>query len=79
MVMAYEQSKREGWRVSRNRVYRLCVEEQIQLRLKLPTRHKTVMARRERHLPVRLSEVRSLDFVADQLTGYTRLRALGNC
>ena len=32
--------KREGWRVSRNRVYRLYAEEQLQLRSRLPRRRK---------------------------------------
>lgn len=68
--------KREGWRVSRNRVYRLYAEEQLQLRLKLPKRRKMVVSRCERCVPVRPNEVWSLDFVADQLADGTRLRAL---
>ncbi|MCW3543626.1 IS3-like element ISBcen22 family transposase [Burkholderia cenocepacia] len=68
--------KREGWRVSRNRVYRLYAEEQLQLRSKLPKRRKMVVSRRERCVPVRPNEVWSLDFVADQLADGTRLRAL---
>jgi putative transposase len=68
--------KREGWRVSRKRVYRLYAEEQLQLRSKLPRRRKMVVSRRERCVPVRPNEVWSLDFVADQLADGTRLRAL---
>lgn len=68
--------KREGWRVSRNRVYRLYAEEQLQLRSKLPKRRKMVVSRRQRCAPTRPNEVWSLDFVADQLADGTRLRAL---
>lgn len=67
--------KREGWRISRNRVYRLYAEEQLQLRSKLPRRRKMVVSRRERCVPKRPDEVWSLDFVADQLAN-SRLRAL---
>lgn len=68
--------KREGWHISRNRVYRLYAEEQLQLRSKLPKRRKMVVSRRERFKPSRPNEVWSLDFVADQLTNGARLRAL---
>lgn len=68
--------KREGWRVSRNRVYRLYAEEQLQLRSKLPKRRKMVVSRRERCKPTHPNEVWSLDFVADQLANGKRLRAL---
>jgi putative transposase len=68
--------KREGWRISRNRVYRLYAEEQLQLRSKLPKRRKMVVSRRERFKPHHPNEVWSLDFVADQLANGTRLRAL---
>jgi hypothetical protein len=49
--------KREGWRVSRNRVYRLYAEEQLQLRSKLPKCRKMVVSRRERCVPVRPNDV----------------------
>ena len=68
--------KREGWRLSKNRVYRLYAEEQLQLRSQLPKRRKMVVSRRERYEPKRPNEVWSLDFVADQLADGTRLRAL---
>lgn len=38
--------KREGWHVGRNRSYLLYVEEQLQLRSKLPKRRKMVVSRR---------------------------------
>ncbi|EDZ98310.1 integrase catalytic region [Burkholderia sp. H160] len=68
--------KREGWRVSRDRLYRLYAEEQLQLRSKLPRRRKMVVSRRKRCVPARPNEVWSLDFVADQLANGTRLRDL---
>jgi putative transposase len=68
--------KREGWRVSRNRVYRVYAEEQLQLRSKLPRRRKMVVSRRQRCVPTRPNEVWCLDFVADQLASGARLRAL---
>jgi len=49
--------KHESWRVSRNRAYRLYAEEQLQLRPKLPKRHKIVVSRRERFVPTRPNEV----------------------
>ncbi len=57
--------KREGWRVSRNRVYRLYAEELLQLRSKLPKRRKMAVSRRQRCVPVRPNGVWSLDLVAD--------------
>ncbi len=68
--------KPEGWRVSRNRIYRLYAEEQRQLRSKLPKRRKMVVSRRQRCAPTRHNEVWSLDFVADQLANGICLRAL---
>lgn len=62
--------------MSRNRVYRLYDEAQLQLRSKLLKRRKMVVSRRQRCAPTRPNEVRSLDFVADQLANGTRLRAL---
>jgi putative transposase len=55
--------KPEDWRVSRNRVYRLYADEQLQLRSELPRRRKMVVSRRERCVPVRPDEVWSFDFV----------------
>lgn len=68
--------RREGWQVSRNRVYRLYADEQLQLRSKLPRRRKMAVARRERCVPRRPDEVWSLDFVADQLANGARLQVL---
>ncbi|CAM3254728.1 IS3 family transposase [Burkholderia ubonensis] len=68
--------KREGWHIGKNRFYRLYVEEQLQLRSKLPKRRKMVVSRRQRYVPRQPDQVWSLDFVADQLANGTRLRAL---
>ena len=53
--------RREGWQVSRNRVYRLYADEQLQLRSKLPRRRKMVVSRRQRCVPTRPNEAWSLD------------------
>jgi len=42
--------KREDWRVSRNRVFRLYGEAQLQLRSKLPKRRKMALSQRLRDL-----------------------------
>lgn len=64
--------RREGWPISRNRVYRRYANEQLQLRSKLPRRRKMVVSRRERCVPTRPNAVWSLDFVVDQLANGTR-------
>lgn len=57
-------------------MYRLYTEESLQLRSKLPRRHKMVVTRRERFLPKRSNEAWRMDFVADQLVNGERIRAL---
>lgn len=68
--------RREGWLIGKNLVYRLYIEENLQLRSKRPRRRKMVVARRERHVPRRPNQAWSMDFVADQLVDGTRFRAL---
>lgn len=68
--------RREGWPVGKNLVYRLYVEESLQLRCKRPRRRKMLVARRERYVPKRPNQAWSMDFVADQLVDGTRFRAL---
>lgn len=67
---------REGWAVGRELTYRLCTEEGLQLRSKRPRRRKMAISRRERYVPKRANQAWSMDFVADQLSDGTRLRAL---
>ena len=68
--------RREGFGLGRNLVYRLYREEGLQLRSKLPRRRKMVAVRRERFEARRPNDAWSLDFVADQLAGGERFRAL---
>jgi putative transposase len=68
--------KRDGWQLGKNQMYRLYREEQLQLRSKLPKRRKMVVVRQERIRPRTSNDVRSLDFVSDQLANRTRFRAL---
>lgn len=67
---------REGWAVGRELAYRLYTEEGLQLRSKRPRRRKMAISRRERYVPKRANQAWSMDFVADQLSDGTRLRAL---
>jgi putative transposase len=66
----------EGWTLGKNLAYRLYTEEGLQLRSKRPKRRKMAVTRRERYVPVRPNQAWSMDFVSDQLTNGTRIRAL---
>jgi putative transposase len=68
--------RREGYSPSQDLVYRLYVEESLQLRSKRPRRRKMAVTRRERYVPKRANQAWSMDFVADQLVDGTRFRAL---
>jgi putative transposase len=68
--------RREGFGLGRNLAYRLYCEEGLQLRSKLPRRRKMAAVRRERFQARRPNDAWSLDFVADQLAGGQRFRAL---
>jgi len=68
--------QREGWTVGKNLAYRLYTEEGLQLRSKRPRRRKMAVTRRERYVPTRPNQAWSMDFVSDQLTNGTRIRAL---
>ena len=68
--------QREGWSLGKNLAYRLYTEEGLQLRSKRPKRPKMAVTRRERYVPVRPNQAWSMDFVSDQLTIGTRIRAL---
>ena len=67
--------KRDGWQLGKNQMYRLYREEQLQLRSKLPKRHKMMVVRQERIRPRASNYGWSLDFVSDQLADGTRFRA----
>jgi putative transposase len=68
--------KREGWRVNHKLVYRLYIEEGLQMRIKTPRRHKSCRARVERPKAARANESWSMDFVSDQLFDGRRFRLL---
>jgi putative transposase len=68
--------RREGWRVNRRRVYRLCRLEGLSLRRKQPRRHVTAARRLERDAAVRPNQQWSMDFVSDALFDGRRIRAL---
>jgi len=68
--------KREGWQLGRNQAYRIYVEEQLQLRSKLPKRRKMTVLREGRFKPQRAGEVWAMDFVADALSNGSKFRLL---
>lgn len=68
--------KREGWQLGRNDAYRIYVEEQLQLRSKLPKRRKMMVLREGRFKPQRAGEVWVMDFVADALSSGSKIRLL---
>ena len=57
-------------------VYRLYIEEGLQLRTKTPRRHKSCQIRREPSQAARANESWSMDFMADQLFTGQRFRIL---
>lgn len=68
--------RREGWKHSRGKTYRLYTEERLQLRSRLPKRRKMVVQRNQRMRPAAPDDAWTMDFVADQLANGTRFRAL---
>jgi len=65
---------REGWKVGQYLVERIYREEELTLRQRL--RCRVAVHGRERQKPTGPNQVRSLDFVVDQLAGGRRFRAL---
>jgi putative transposase len=68
--------KREGWKIGRNRVYRVYREEGLVLKTKRPRRRKMATHREARCQPKAPNEAWSLDFVHDQLSNGQKIRAL---
>jgi len=68
--------EREGWQVNHKLVYRLYVEEGLQMRRKRPRRNRSCQVRSERLAPTQLNECWSMDFMADQLFSGQRFRIL---
>ena len=68
--------RREGWKDSRSRVYRLYKLEGLNLRSKRPRRNRSGYHRIDRVEPTTIHQTWSMDFVADQLFDGRRFRAL---
>jgi len=67
---------REGYRVSKNRLYRLYREEGLSLRYRQNRKRRSQMNRPARARVTTVNHAWSLDFVADQLSNGQRFRAL---
>ena len=68
--------RREGWRDSFNRIYRIYKEEELNLRTKRPRRRKAAAHRMERPDISSINQCWSMDFVSDQMFDGRRFRAL---
>ena len=68
--------QREGWDVNHKRVYRLYVEEGLQIRNKRPKRKVSAKPREDRKAPQAPNEVWAMDFLSDQLIDGSKVRIL---
>jgi len=68
--------RREGWRVNAKRVYRLYVEEGLQIRNKRPKRKVAAKLREDRRPPHAPNDVWAMDFLSDQLFDGRKIRVL---
>ena len=68
--------QREGWKVNHKLVYRLYLEEGLQMRTKTPRRKKSCRARVERPKAARINESWSMDFMSERLFDGRRFRLL---
>lgn len=68
--------RREGWQVNAKRVYRLYVEEGLQIRNKRPKRKVSAKLREDRKPPTAPNEVWAMDFLSDQLFDGSKIRVL---
>lgn len=68
--------EREGWQVNHKLVYRLYLEEGLQMQTKTPRRNKSCRARIERPKAVRPNESWSMDFMSEQLFNGRKSRLL---
>ena len=67
---------REGWEVSKERFYRVYIEELLALRRKRPWRHASGVPREQRRPATDRNDIWSMDFVSDELADGRRFRAL---
>ncbi len=68
--------RREGWRDSFNRIYRIYKEEGLNLRTKRPKRRRAAAHRQERTELSRINQCWSMDFISDLMFDGRRFRAL---
>ena len=68
--------RRQGWFVNHKRVYRLCREDGLSLRLKKPRRNVSAASRVRQPAASAANEMWSMEFVSDALFDGRRLRAL---
>ena len=68
--------RREGWEVNHKCVYRLYVEESLQIRNKRPKRKVAAKLREDRKAPTAPNQVWSMDFLSDQLFDGSKIRVL---
>lgn len=68
--------QREGWRINAKRIYRLYVEEGLQIRNKRPKRKVSAKLRDDRRPPQAPNEVWAMDFLSDQLFDGRKIRVL---
>lgn len=68
--------RREGWTVNAKRVYRLYIEEGLQIRNKRPKRKVAAKLRDDRRPPQQPNEVWAMDFLSDQLFDGSKIRIL---
>jgi len=68
--------RREGWPVNAKRVYRLYVEESVQIRNKRPKRKVAAKLREDRRPPCAPNDVWAMDVLSDQLFDGRKIRVL---
>jgi putative transposase len=68
--------RREGWHVNHKRVYRLYVEEALQLRRRRPRRRRGAVPRGPRAMTTQPNEVWAMDFMQDMLMDSRGVRIL---
>ena len=68
--------QREGWHVNAKRIYRLYVEEGLQIRNKRPKRKVAAKLREDRRPPKAPNDVWAMDFLSDQLFDGRKIRVL---
>ncbi len=68
--------RREGWEINHKRVYRIYLQEGLNLRVKRPRRRVAVRNRQERPSAASCNENWSMDFMSDQLADGRWIRVL---